>query len=437
MNLRSLLLAGLLFRLVLVPVAAQSIPPRLVELINRAQTQFPSLREQAARVRAAETQVELTRTARNPHFSAEGAYYYLAPTPSVTFTQPGGEKEALQFIPDHNLDGHLSYKQTVYDFGHLNAAVDRARKDVTTARDGLALTRHNLSYQVAAAYYSIAFLQRAIAVQDQLILDAEALLGQIRYRVDKGTALPLDVLTQQVRLENTRNRRLDLINQLTRQRQALAFLTGIPADSLLVDSVAFDLAPAPVSAEESLRTASANNPELRLANDQIETARADIAVVEKVFSPTVSLFANAGIKNGYVPNIQQLTPNLTAGVSVSAPLFTGPPQRLQRELSQINLEAAQARHDLTADALSRDVAMTISDIRNREEQIEHLQIQLEQATQAYEVAGNSFRNGILTTLELQQAQTNIEEASLAVLQARYQLQLSYLELNRLEGNSLR
>ncbi len=58
---------------------------------------------------------------------------------------------------------------------------------------------------------------------------------------------------------------------------------------------------------------------------------------------------------------------------------------------------------------------------------------LEQANKALTLAQSRYRNGVITYLDLQNAQTSLLEAQLSRIQYQYQLSLAGLELMHLSG----
>ena len=61
---------------------------------------------------------------------------------------------------------------------------------------------------------------------------------------------------------------------------------------------------------------------------------------------------------------------------------------------------------------------------------------MQQARQALQIANARLLNGVITNVELQSAETGVEEAELGRLNFKYQLLLNQLELKRLLGENL-
>ncbi len=74
-----------------------------------------------------------------------------------------------------------------------------------------------------------------------------------------------------------------------------------------------------------------------------------------------------------------------------------------------------------------------ADRRSNESRLQSLQAQLTQADRALAIAENRLTNGTITAVELESAQTGIEEARLGQVSLQFQIFMNNLELQRLAG----
>ncbi len=433
-NLISLLL------LALPAFAQQPLPNDLRVLIQQANTNYPRLKEQQALVQAGEIRTDVARTGLQPVVTGNASYQYLNPVARTTFPL-NGRDVAVQFQPNHNVNTNLSVVAPIYDWGRTKAAVDRARGEVQTAKDNLELTRFNLAYQVTATYYSIGFLQRSLAVQDSVIKTTGENIQVIVNRLRNGDALEYDVISGRVRLETAKNRRIDIQNQLDRQHALLAYLTGLPAANQVIGegSLRFDgfgAVPA-IEQTDALNQAAINgNRELILAQDRVRQAQSDIRVTQLTGRPSLAFSGSAGFRNGYLPDINNPLFNQAAGVALTVPIYAGKRYQLQNQAAQVNLNASRYGVENANAQVRQSMEQTMADMRANQARLQNLNVAVLQADKALAIAQTRLRNGVITPVELQAAETGVEEARLAQLSFQYQLLLNQLELKRLAGESL-
>jgi outer membrane protein TolC len=417
-----------------------TLPGDLRSLIQQANTNYPVLKQQQQLIQAGEVRIDIARTAMRPQVNLNGSYTYITPVPSVTFPINGTEA-LLKLAPNNNINGNVSVGQTIYDFGRTDAAVKQAADNVQILRRNFELTQQTIGYQVAAAYYGIGYLQQAIVVQDSVIRTAGANVRLLSQRLQNGDALPYDVLTQQVRVKASTNRKIELQNQLERQVAQLTFLTGNANLDLSQAAQQFKLGmtTAAVSLFDvngQLQTAAAGNKEVLLAQDRVKAAETDILVTNKSGMPNFGFSGTAGYKNGYPLNVEQLRSNVAAGVALTIPLYAGKRYQLQSQAAQLNLNASRYAVETANAQLRQSIALLNADIRSNQTRLANLETQVLQSRQALDIANARLRNGVITNVELQSAETGVEEAELGRLTFQYQLLLNQLELKRLLGESL-
>ncbi|MBO0937423.1 TolC family protein [Fibrella sp. HMF5335] len=412
-----------------------TMPDDLRALLQQATANYPVLKQQEQQIQAAGLQADIARTALRPQVAANGSYLYLNPVAKATLPVAGREVE-LQFQPNHNINANISVSQSIYDFGRTSANIQRAGDNLQVQRRQQELTRHNLTYQVAAAYYGIGYIRTSLVVQDSVIRTAAANVRILGTRLQNGDALQYDVLSQQVRLKTAQNRKIDLQNQLDRQLALLTYLTGQPNPDVGAAAQQFGETVQPFNIDGQLQTALATNKDVLAAQDRVRVAQTDIRIDELSGRPSIGFSGNTGYRNGYVPDVNQLRFNVAAGVSVTAPIYAGKRYRLQNQAAKYTLSASQYAVENASAQLRQQLAQLNADIVANQTRLQNLDTQVLQARKALELAQTRLRNGVITTVELESAETGIEEAQLGQVFYQYQLLLNQLEIKRLLGETL-
>lgn len=412
-----------------------TLPDELRTLIQQANANFPQLKQQQEQIKAGDIRTDIVRTALKPSVSGNASYLYVDPVSKATIPI-NGRDAVVQFQPNHNLNANVAAGQTIYDWGRTGAAIRQAQDNVQLLKRSLDITQQNLGYQVAAAYYGVGFLQKSITVQDSVIKTAGANVKILADRLKNGDALLFDVLTQEVRVKTAVNAKIDQQNQLDRQLALLTYLTGNGNPITGPIAVQFDTAVQPFTVDAQLQTALTGNRDVLLAQDRVRSAETEIQINNLLSRPSLTANASAGFKNGYLPNINSPRANLTAGVSLSVPIYSGNRYKLQNQAAQLNLNASRYAVETANAQLRQSLAQLDADIRSNQARLQNLETQVAQSRKALEIANVRLRNGVITPVELESAETGVEQAELGRLNFQYQLLLNQLELKRLLGESL-
>ncbi|GAB3995768.1 TolC family outer membrane protein [Spirosoma daeguense] len=418
------------------------LPDDLRALIQQANTNYPVLKQQQQQIQAGDLRVDIARSAMKPNVSGNASYQYLNPVAKATLPVDGVNR-TLQFQPNHNVNAYVGVGQTIYDWGRTNAAVQQATDNAQVLRRSLEITQQTLAYQVAAAYYGVGFLQRSLGVQDSVIRTAGANVQLLATRLQNGDALQYDVLTQQVRVKSAQNRKIEIQNQLERQLALLTYLTGNPNPNISGAINQFNLETAgsnvttqPYTLANDAQSALAGNKDVQLAQDRVRQAETDIQVNKLAGRPNLSFSGSAGYRNGYLPEINTPKFNIAAGISLAVPIYSGKRYELQNQAAVLNLNASRYAAENASAQVRQSIAMLNADIRSNLTRLANLDTQVIQSKKALEIANARLRNGVITNVELQSAETGVEEAELGRLNFQYQLLLNQLEMKRLLGEAL-
>lgn len=397
---------------------------QLTQLIGKAMDNYPKLKEGQEYVKLGEARTELAYAGYMPVIGAEASYRYQQPTPKIVIPIPGFES-SIQFIPANNYDFNLKLSQPVWDFGRTQASVNKAKSETATAKDNVEANKNNVAYQVAQLYYGIIFLNKSIDVQNEQVKLLEANEKLISDKIKNGDGLKFDLLSTQVKKNAATNRIVDLQTQLKKQYDVLNMLTANTGYDYIVQR------DADASTFSARAVTPDNNFDVKLLQDKLTSASWDIKAAKRGWLPSINLSAQAGYKNGFVPDINKLTFNYGVGVGLSVPIYGANRPNYQTKIAKISMQANTYALEAQKITLNKDIMLAQNDIAASEEKLKNYELQIKQADEALTLANARYKSGVITNLELLTSQTNQQDAMLGKIQLEYNLLLAKLELNRL------
>ena len=421
--------------LLVVPVAAQTDSAdslTIDQAVRMTVENHPLVQRALQSISASEAQVGVARSPLYPDISGTATYSRIGPVPQFDLPVQG----AVELAPYNNYDLHLGLRQTLYDFNRTATAVEFARANLRTVSDSLEYVKWNLAYQTTATYNLILILHQSISVLDEQIDALDQHLAISQKRVETGTATKLDVLTTQVRVASASSTRIDIANALRTQEILLRQLLGMPPEKPLLLSGQFSMAPVSLAADSLLQAAMSQRPEIRTAQDAETTAVIQTRVAALGDKPTLSLGLLTGLKNGYEPNLNRITGNFVASLSIQAPIFNGYRTRYLKELAQASLLALQYRNTDLKRRITTEVEQAISNAQASLEKISNTQVQVSRAEEALTIAKAQYGAGVITNLDLLDAQTSLSEAKLVYLRAKYDYINCLNTLDRVTGKKI-
>lgn len=409
-------------------VNAQSIVNNeLTDLLQKSLTYFPKVKEVALSLQLAEDKLKLVELNKYPDLTFDASYAYVKPKIEVPF----GDK-TFQFAPEHNVSGAFNGTYALFDFGRLKASIDKSKLELQTAHHVAAQLQNSLFTQISQLYFQIVYAKKAILIQDEVLTLLNENKSVIAAQLKNGTALQLDLLTIQSKIDNEINRKIDLETNLKKLLNLLNYATGvsdIKETTLTLNIKDYNL-------EEAMQYAINNNPTLAIAKDKLNIAKSDIAISKLAEKPYVGLKASVGARNGYLPAINDPRFNYNAGIGFSVPLFNGGKTKQLIKVQERGMELSESNVAVLLHDTEKDIQAAIIDIVSSQNRLKNSASQIEQAALAQKLSVSKLKNGTATPLEITATNADYQKALLSQLQYQYQLCNAQIELLKAMGDKI-
>ena len=394
---------------------AQATVLTLDSAIAQAVANRTSIGQAGDEVLAAQAAVGVAQSGYYPKVNATGNYMRVEPNQSFTFPGLG----TFSLSQEDNWDFHVGLSQIVYDFGKRDLQVKLAESEVGSGRISLDQVKEDLAFKAAQTFYSALFLQEELASLDGQLADLNGHLSVIQKKEETGSATKYDVLSTQVQVATLQGQRIQAASQYRKAQIALAQLVGLdPSSEVVVNgSLASNQDSGDVSA--FIAQALADRPDLRQASVAEDAAQLNLDLAKTGGLPTLVAQAEAGYKNGLLPDESSLTFNWAAGLTVNVPLFNGLLAARQIDEARAGLDAAKEKGAALKSGAITQVLQALQDLSASHQAEETSRAQLDQAQQALDAAKIQYELGVITNDEYLSSQTALAQAKLANLLARY------------------
>jgi outer membrane protein len=426
-----LIMIGLLMLQTAIPVAEVTVSDSLTldQAVELTLQNNPVVDQAEHVVTASGARVDLARSSYYPDVALIGSYTRLGPVAS--FDQPGGQ--SFRLYPEDNYDVHLGLRLTLYDFGRTASSVKVAESAHQITSDNADVVKSHLAYQTISVFNAMLILRQSIDVIDEQIQALQQHLEVSKKKVLAGTATDYDTLATRVRIAIAGNERIDAARALEVQDAVFRQLTGLPPEKPVNIKGTFATVAVELDADSLLACAEKQRPELVLAASAENAAVMQRHLASLCDRPSLALNMTSGLKDGYFPDLVSPVGNFTASLQLLVPLFNGHRTRYLSSASQADLLAAQAH---TADLRRRimsEVGQAIAGVQSSHEKIANADLQVEQAEEALTMARMRYEAGVITNLEVLDAETMLVQTKLVRLRAQYDYTVSLNDLDRATG----
>ncbi|HLP04474.1 MAG TPA: TolC family protein [Paludibacter sp.] len=409
----------------------------LSDVLGQVMKNYPLLKKSEKELDAADAKIGLTKTAYLPDVAFSASYTRIGPTTAISMPI-GGALHTLELFPPNVYSAAFSVNQSIYDFGKTdkNLAVDQRNKEMLELN--ASQTKQRLSMAVMGSFYTISMLQEAIRIKDEQLKALNEHLQFIEKRAATGSATKYDVLSTNVRVSATENQRIDLAGALQVQASVLNSYLGRPANSPLKVRKELNSTMLVSSTDSLCNEAFANRSELKITRQKEEISKSKIDVVAAQNRPSLNAFASGGFKNGYFNSRFEDTGrlNYAVGVGLKMPVFDASRSKQAKIMAKADLEANQQDTELAKRNITNEVIENRENALSALKKVKQSELQLQQASQAYELAKISFEAGSITNLDLLNANTQLSESEFALFKAKIDYTVSLLKLKLATGGQI-
>jgi outer membrane protein TolC len=392
----------------------------------------PAIKQAQEAVNASKARVGGKKSGYLPVIGIEASYAHLDPDPSLAFPGFG----MIQMFPTESYDVHAFLKQTVWDFGRTSNAVGTAEYTLDAAKKNLEIVKTNLTFQTIQIFYSVMLLKQSVIVQQQQIDSLKEAVDLARKKVDTGSATHFDELTTSVKLTEAESQMIDIENMLRKQQITLERLMGFAGADTCEITGEFSDKTVALDEKSFIAAAKQNRAELKAALDGEKAAQSQLSADTADNYPEIFANFSYGQKNGYFPEFSEVKQNTVAAAELSFPLFNGLKTYNKTLESKANYRAAREHARDVEEAIIAEVRQAVSEASACIDKIKATELHVQLAEEALGQAKVRYQAGVITNLDLLNAETSLAQANLMRLQALYNYTLSRVSLNKAIGVEL-
>jgi outer membrane protein len=292
-----------------------------------------------------------------------------------------------------------------------------------------ASAEQNLILRVAEAYFNGLAAGNLIELIDT---EKKAVIEQLeraKKMFQAGVATLADVRDAEARYDSVLSQEVEAKNNLDIKLQALKRIVGIEPDglNLLKEDIPLSI-PEPASLDGWIEMAKKNNPVLKSYWYQIDYQEAELNKNKGQHFPTVDLVA--GYQNTNTNNYVK-TDEISygsVGLQLTIPIFSGGYTSAKVMESQAILKQVQKEYENALSDATQKLSEAFLGIRGSIARIDALLTAVRSASASLYSNKMGLNAGIRTTVDVLNAQRELRDVSIKLLQARYDYLMNTLKL---------
>lgn len=395
----------------------------------------------------AEAQIQEVRTAAIPKLTAQGDYQYNyiireSLLPAIFFGGPDGEFQAVAFGLRNTLNATVNMNTVLFDptvFIGLKAA--KVYRSLVTEQ--LEQTQFELRYNVEQAYLAVLIAQKNQEILLSNIENLTETLNETTAIYEEGFAEKLDVDRLQLSLDNLNTQNENTTQLVQVGYNVLKFQMGYPIENeiVLMDDIDVLVNSTLVDDSELLEEdfAIQNRPEYDVIVGGAELNAQDIDRQKAARYPSLygtglyqwSLQRNnpfdgdevAPIEFGFV------------GVSLQVPIFNGMTTKYKVQQAEVALNKTQVELDEFTRAATLEYQNARISYLNAKRTVAANQKSLDLAQRIYDTTQIKYTEGVGSSLEVTQAESELYQAQANYVGSLYDLLVAKTDLEKALGKN--
>jgi outer membrane protein len=414
------------------PLSFDARPVTLEEAIRLARRNAPQAVQADGQVRTAGAQRLQARMALLPNLNL-----------TANTSRQGGETffqgELVPFRGDPwNFSQGLSSSLDLFTgFRRLhNLRQQDANLDAAEANE--LATDFNVAQQVSEAYFNVQAAREQEAAARAQVAEAEQQFRAVVARLQAGATTRADSLQQLITVGNAQLALLQAQNALRAQNATLTRLVGTGEVVTAAPGDSLDPAPLATSDDELLRLAL-QGPAVRNAEAQLGAQRAARKAAFAPYLPTLNM--NFGYnRQNTSPSFDwgsgPMSSNYNTRIGLSYNVFNNWQRESQRAQAQVGERNAEATLRDTRLNQQQQLVQFLGNLRTAETRIRVQRASVQAADENLRIRQQRYTLGASPILEVLNAQTQLDNARLALIQARRDARVAKAQIETLIGRAV-
>ncbi|MBI1306666.1 MAG: TolC family protein [Bacteroidetes bacterium] len=380
--------------------------------------------------------------------ATEALSYYL-PQITATGTMDDNLKRMTTVIPA----GALGPKDTKVQFGNqytsnvfgqldqvifdqsLLTGIKASRPNSELAALQKAKVEDEVAYNTIMAFYQV------VVQREQLDLLAEnekkisELLRIQQNRLEKGIIQPLDVNRVKVNYNNTLAKQKSCMNSYELAMNQLRISMGMDAETPLVINETFNYDSVKVY-DEQVQMDVNNALDYQIQMQTLKLKEIDLDRNRASVLPKVSAYARYGAQtfnNTFSEQFKNLYDYSVVGVKLSVPIFSSMKLSSQIQQSELNLNSAREKFEVTTNNLQLAIANAYSTLKTSENTLEINKQNLDLAKEVFDNTNLQYQQGVTSLSDLLNAQYAWQEAQNNYISSLLTYCMNRLNLEKSKG----
>ncbi|RLD63690.1 MAG: transporter [Bacteroidetes bacterium] len=330
---------------------------------------------------------------------------------------------------------NIGLTQPIFMGGKIKETYKIAKYGENAANATERLKISDILYKTDEAYWRVISVQEKVKLAENYKKMLDTLLIDLQNIYDEGIITNNDLLKAKVKLNEVNLKLLKANNGLTLSKMALCQIIGLPLNSeiALSDSLSdlYQINPDQSYTDIALQT----RPEIEILQNSVNIAKSGVNIMKSRYMPNIGLTANYFFANPnpYTGFSEDFGSDWNVGVVCNIPIFHWGDKKHTLRAAKHEQKATELKLEETQELISLQVKQAVFKSNESVTKVQMTKISLEQAKKNLDDTKNKFKEGILKTTDVLDAQALWQNAYSEYIDAVTENKLNQTNLLKVTG----
>jgi outer membrane protein len=332
------------------------------------------------------------------------------------------------FVDSTSAAASITLSKNLYDGGQTEEGTKLDLIMLRAETAGYESVEQNVLMGAIEAHLAVVKAQRDVALNEDNAKRMQAHVDAARVRVEAGAATPTRLAEAEARYARAKSTLIIARTALRNAEDEFHSITGNEAVQLAVPAVGSTLPTSLANAEEIGRT---EHPDIRRVEANEDAAMQGFDALLSSVKPKVSFDLSASDTNATGTASDKTV--LSAQIKLTTPLMVTTATRAKSRNLSAKLAAAQFARDDMLRQVGLNVRKNFRSLETARSQVTAVQAEVEASRLVADGIRNEFEFGQKTSLDVQDAEQDVNDAELRLVSAQHDLLLSAYRLQAALG----
>jgi len=360
--------------------------------------------------------------------------------PAEFFGGEPGTYEPVKFGQDYNSDFGFTVNQMIFDGSYI-VGVGSSQIYLNLAKQTAEKSEIDIRDAVAQAYYMVLTGEANKKVMQDNLANVQEMYKETKAYYDNGFREEQDVDQMKLMVKNAETELVKANRQITIAKVVLKYTMGFDLEQeiTLSDSLAQFVDPLVASKKVTNGFDLTQHVDYRLAQTNFQVSEKLLKLQKMAYLPRLNGFYSYtrtayGNKANLFRSGVSWFPSSLIGFQLSVPIFNSGQKMLKVQQAKIDLDKALNQRKLAETTLQKDYLTAVADMESALEKFDNDKENRELAAKILDKTKIKFKNGISSSTELSQIETQYIQSHGSYISSVLQLLQAKLKLQKATGN---